>query len=122
MAAYRKVWPPFFMLSLYRYFSGYVMRVLNWLLRAALFVLLLGLAVKNDQAVKLKYFFGLEWETNLVILLLVFFAIGTLAGILAMFVSLLKQRREISRLKRDIRLKNQLGGMSEDQQIPIQPS
>jgi len=110
------------MLSLYRYFSGYVMRVLNWLLRAALFILLLGLAVKNDQTVKLKYFFGLEWETNLVILLLVFFATGAVAGIFAMFVSLLKQRREIFRLKRDIRLRSELGGMSEDQQTPIQPS
>jgi uncharacterized integral membrane protein len=98
------------------------MRFLNWLLRAALFIVLLGLAVKNDETVKLKYFFGLEWETNLVILLLVFFAAGALAGILAMFVSLLKQRREISRLKRDIRLRNELGGMSEDQQIPLQPS
>ena len=98
------------------------MRFLNWLLRAALFIVLLGLAVKNDETVKLKYFFGLEWETNLVILLLVFFAVGALAGILAMFVSLLKQRRENSRLKRDIRLRNELGGMSEDQQIPIQPS
>ncbi|MGC2048546.1 MAG: LapA family protein [Gallionella sp.] len=98
------------------------MRFLNWLLRAALFILLLGLAVKNDQAVKLKYFFGLEWETNLVILLLVFFAVGALAGILAMFVSLLIQRREISRLKRDIRRRNELGDMSEDQQTPIQPS
>jgi len=98
------------------------MRFLNWLLRAALFILLLGLAVKNGQTVKLKYFLGLEWETNLVILLLVFFAAGALAGILAMFVSLLKQRREISRLKRDIRLRNELGDMSEDQQPPIQPS
>jgi len=98
------------------------MRFLNWLLRAALFILLLGLAVKNDQAVKLKYFFGLEWETNLVILLLVFFAVGALAGIFAMFVSVLKQRREISRLKRDIRLRNELGDMSEDHQTPILPS
>jgi len=98
------------------------MRFLSWMLRAALFILLLGLAVKNDQTVKLSYFFGLEWETSLVILLLVFFAAGALAGILAMFVSLLKQRREISRLKRDIRLRSELGGMREDQQTPIQPS
>jgi lipopolysaccharide assembly protein A len=98
------------------------MRFLNWLLRAALFILLLGLAVKNDQTVKLKYFLGLEWETNLVILLLVFFAAGALAGILAMFVSLMKQRLEISRLKRDIRLRKELGDLSEDQQLPIQPS
>jgi uncharacterized integral membrane protein len=98
------------------------MRFLNWLLRAALFIVLLGLAVKNDQPVTLRYFFGLEWQSSLVIVLLVFFAAGAVAGILAMFVSLLKQRREISRLKRDIRLRNELGGMNEDQQIPIQPS
>jgi uncharacterized protein YjiS (DUF1127 family) len=39
-----------------------------------------------------------------------------------MFVSFLKQRREISRLKRDIRLRNELGDMSDEQQTPIQPS
>ena len=98
------------------------MRFLNWLLRAALFIVLLGLAVKNDQPVTLRYFFGLEWQSTLVIVLLVFFSAGAVAGILAMFVSLLKQRREISRLKRDIRLKNKLAGIDETQKMPIQPS
>jgi lipopolysaccharide assembly protein A len=98
------------------------MRLLNWLLRAALFILLLGLAVKNDQPVTLRYFFGLEWQSTLVIVLLVFFAAGAVAGILAMFVSLLKQRREISRLKRDIRLRNKIAGIDDTQQMPIQPS
>ena len=98
------------------------MRLLNWLLRTALFIVLLGLAVKNDEAVKLKYFFGLEWETSLVVLLLVFFAAGALAGVLAMVVSSIKLRREISRLKRELRLKGEEGAMSEDQQVPIQPS
>lgn len=98
------------------------MRFLNWLLRAALFILLLGLAVKNDQPVTLRYFFGLEWESTLVIVMLVFFAAGAVAGILAMFVSLLKQRREISRLKRDIRLRNKLASIDDTQQMPIQPS
>lgn len=98
------------------------MRLLNWLLRAALFIVLLGLAVKNDQPVTLRYFFGLEWQSTLVIVLLVFFAAGAVAGILAMFVSLLKQRREISRLKRDIRLRNKIAGIDDTQQMPIQPS
>ena len=98
------------------------MRFLNWMLRAVLFIVLLGLAVKNDQPVTLRYFFGLAWESNLVVILLVFFAVGALVGILAMFPSMLKQRREIHRLKRDIRLRNELGDMSEDQQVPIQPS
>jgi len=98
------------------------MRFLNWSLRVALFIVLLGLAVKNDQPVTLRYFFGFAWESTLVVILLVFFAAGAVVGILAMFSSLLRQRREIYRLKRDIRLRNELGDMSEDQQIPIQPS
>jgi putative membrane protein len=98
------------------------MRLVNWLLRTALFIVLLGLAVKNDEAVKLKYFFGLEWETSLVVLLLVFFAAGALAGVFATVVSSIKLRREISRLKRELRLKGEEGAMNEDQQAPIQPS
>ena len=98
------------------------MRYLNWLLRAALFILLLGFAVKNDQPVTLRYFFGYEWQSSLVIVLLIFFAAGTAIGVLAMLASVLRQRREITRLKRDIRVKNKLAGIDETQKMPIQPS
>ncbi len=50
-----------------------MMRYLTWSLRAALFLLLLGFAVKNDQPVALRYFFGYEWQTSLVVVLLCFF-------------------------------------------------
>jgi len=98
------------------------MRYLNWLLRAALFIVLLGFAVKNDQPVTLRYFFGFEWQSSLVIVLLIFFAAGAAVGILAMFVNLLQQRREITRLKRDIRVRNKLVGIDDTQKMPIQPS
>ncbi|MBK9160612.1 MAG: LapA family protein [Nitrosomonadales bacterium] len=98
------------------------MRYLNWLLRAVLFIALLGFAVKNDQQVTLHYFFGYEWQSPMVVVLLVFFAAGALIGVLAMFVHVLQQRREIARLKRDIRVKNKLADIGETQQIPIQPS
>lgn len=98
------------------------MRYLNWLLRAALFIVLLGFAVKNDQPVTLRYFFGFEWQSSLVIVLLVFFAAGAAVGILAMFVNLLQQRREITRLKRDIRVRSKLAGIDESQKMPMQPS
>jgi len=96
------------------------MRYLNWLLRAVLFIVLLGFAVKNDQPVTLRYFFGFEWQSSLVIVLLIFFAAGAAVGILAMFVNLLQQRREIARLKRDIRVRIKLA--DESQKLPIQPS
>jgi len=98
------------------------MRYLNWILRAALFIVLLGFAVKNDQPVTLRYFFGYEWQSSLVIVLLIFFAAGAAVGVLAMFGTVLQQRREIAHLKRDIRVKNKLAGIGETQQIPIQPS
>jgi lipopolysaccharide assembly protein A len=98
------------------------MRYFSWLLRAALFIALLGFAVKNDQPVTLRYFFGYEWQSSLVIVLLVFFAAGAIVGVLAMFANVLQQRREIAHLKRDISLKSKLAGIDKTQQMPIQPS
>jgi putative membrane protein len=86
------------------------MRYLVWALRAALFVLLLGFAVKNDQPVVLKYFFGYEWQASLVVILLCFFTVGVLIGVLAMLSSMFRQRRELAALRRELELKNKLDG------------
>ena len=98
------------------------MRYFNWLWRAALFIALLGFALKNDQSVTLQYFFGHQWESPLVIILLIFFAAGAIVGVVVMLPDVLRQRREISRLKREINLKNKLAGNDETQKMPIQPS
>ncbi|OGS92366.1 MAG: hypothetical protein A2Z95_10120 [Gallionellales bacterium GWA2_60_18] len=98
------------------------MRYFNWVLRAALFVVLLGFAVKNDQPVTLRYFFDYEWQSSLVIVLLLFFSAGAAVGVIAMLPNVLLQRREIARLKRDIRVKNKLADIGDTQQLPIQPS
>jgi len=98
------------------------MRYFDWALRIVLFIILLGFAVKNDQPVTLRYFFGYEWQSSLVVVLLLFFSAGAVVGVLAMFTNVLQQRREIARLKRDIRVKNKLADIGETQQIPIQPS
>ena len=98
------------------------MRIFNWLLRVILFIALLGFAIKNDQPITLRYFFGYEWQSSLVVVLLLFFAAGAIAGVLAIFINVLQQRREIARLKRDIKVRNKLAGIVEEQQTPIQPS
>ena len=92
------------------------MRYLNWILRVVLFLALLGFAVKNDQPVTLRYFFGYEWQSNLVIVLLIFFAAGAAVGILATFANVLQKRREIAVLKRDIRAKEKLADSGETPQ------
>ncbi len=98
------------------------MRYLNWLLRAVVFLILLSFALKNDQPVVLRYFFGYEWQASLIVVLLLFFAVGAGVGILAILGNVIRQRREIAALKRELRLKNKLAGVGETQQIPIQPS
>ena len=98
------------------------MRYLTWLLRITLFFVLLGFAVKNDQPVVLRYFFGYEWQPSLVVALLLFFAAGVCVGMLALLGNTFRQRREIAALKRELRLKSKLADAGDTQQIPIQPS
>lgn len=82
------------------------MKYLVWLVRFVVFLLLLGFAMKNDQAVVLRYFFGYEWQASLVLVLLLFMTLGAAIGMLAMLGSLLRQRKEIAALKKELRLKN----------------
>lgn len=82
------------------------MKYLTWLLRGFLFLILLSFAVKNDQPVVLSYFFGYEWHASLVLVLLLFFAMGTVIGMLALLSTLLRQRKELAQLKNELRLKN----------------
>ncbi len=97
------------------------MRYLIWSLRAVLFLLLLGFAVKNDQPVVLRYFFGYEWQTSLVVVLLCFFALGVVIGLLAMLGSMFRQRRELAAVQRELKLKNKLAEI-DSRRSPAQPS
>ncbi len=84
-----------------------------WFLRAVLFLILLGFAMKNDQIVVLHYFFGYEWQTSLILILLLFFSVGVSVGVLAVLGNIFRQRREISTLKRELRLKNKLANVND---------
>jgi uncharacterized integral membrane protein len=79
------------------------MRLLTWAVRIALFILLLAFAAKNTDPVTLRFYFGLEWRTLLVALMLAFFAGGVALGLLAMLGSWLAQRRQVSRLEKRVR-------------------
>ncbi len=77
------------------------MRVLAWAIRIALFVVLVAFAAKNTDPVTLRFYFDLAWQAPLVAVLLAFFAAGAALGMLAMLGTLLSQRREVGRLRRD---------------------
>lgn len=85
------------------------MRYLVWILKLAVFVLVLAFAVKNTGLVTVRYYFGGEWQSPLVFVLLVAFCIGVAAGLSAGLAQAFRQRREIAALKRELRQINRGG-------------
>jgi uncharacterized integral membrane protein len=77
-------------------------RIVTWAIRLVVFVLLIAFAAKNVEPVTLRFYFDLALQAPLVLLLFAFFAAGALFGVLALVGTLLRQRREISLLKRRV--------------------
>jgi len=65
--------------------------------------MIFAFALMNTQAVTLRFFLGQVWEMPMILVLLLFFALGAAVGILACVSRLLSQRREIQRLARALR-------------------
>ena len=76
------------------------MRLVTWAVRLFVFLLLVAFAAKNVEPVTLRFYFDMVLEAPLVAVLFAFFAAGALFGILALLGTVLKQRREISLLRR----------------------
>ncbi|WP_323003413.1 LapA family protein [Denitromonas sp.] len=79
------------------------MRIIVWIIRLAVFLVLFGFAVKNDQLITLNFYMGKQWQLPLVFVILVAFAAGALVGVTATLSSLVRQRREIGRLRKSLR-------------------
>lgn len=69
------------------------MRILVWLMRAAVFFTLFAFALNNQHTVALKWFFGYEWQAPMVIVTLAAFGLGCAFGVLAMVPSWWRHRR-----------------------------
>ena len=76
------------------------MRYVLWLVKLALFALVLTFAVKNTDPVTVRYFLGQEWRAPLIFVLLVVFCAGAALGLLGALGHIMRQRREIAALKR----------------------
>ena len=76
------------------------MQPLVWILRFLIVVLLVWFAVKNGQEVELFGLPGQSWKAPLVFVLLVVFVAGVVIGLLAWIPTVVRQRREIARLKK----------------------
>jgi uncharacterized integral membrane protein len=78
------------------------MRALAWTLRIMLFLALFLFALKNTDPVSLRLYFDQVWRVPLVLVLLVFFAVGAAMGVLATLATVFRQRRDIARLRREL--------------------
>ncbi len=77
--------------------------MVTWAIRLILFIVLLAFAAKNTDPVTLRFFFDAAAQVPLVLLLFGFFAAGAVLGVTAVLGTVLRQRREILRLKRESR-------------------
>jgi lipopolysaccharide assembly protein A len=76
------------------------MRIVTWTIRLAAFVLVVAFAAKNVEPVTLRFYFDIALKAPLVLVLLAAFALGALFGVLALLGTVVRQRRQISLLKK----------------------
>jgi putative membrane protein len=78
------------------------MQTAVWILRFLIVVILVWFAVKNAQVVTIYGLPDQTWQAPLVFILLMVFVAGMLIGLLAWVPTVVRQRREIGRLKRSL--------------------
>jgi putative membrane protein len=73
------------------------MKILTWLLKAAIFFTLFAFALHNQHEAVVHFFFGIHWRAPLVLVVLVAFAAGLAIGALGMVPRWWKHRRAARR-------------------------
>ena len=76
------------------------MHIVRWVVGATLFLALLFLSLQNSELVTLKFYHWWSWEAPLVFVVLIAFALGVAAGLLAGVVRTSRLKRELNRVKR----------------------
>jgi lipopolysaccharide assembly protein A len=76
------------------------MQALVWILRFLIVLILVWFAVKNSQPIDVNGLPGQVWQAPLVFVLLVAFVGGVVIGLLAWIPTVVRQRRELGRLRK----------------------
>lgn len=61
-----------------------LLRLLQWLLKAAVFFTLFAFALNNQQETRVNFFFGTFWQAPTVLVVLSAFSLGVMVGVLGM--------------------------------------
>lgn len=71
-----------------------VVWLFKWLLKVAIFFTLFAFALNNQHDVTVRFFFGQQWTTSLVLVVLSAFAIGLVIGVFGMVPRWWKHRQD----------------------------
>jgi uncharacterized integral membrane protein len=61
-----------------------VLRIIKWLLKAAVFFTLFAFALNNQQDTTVHFFFGNQWRAPQVLVVLLAFSLGVAVGVVGM--------------------------------------
>jgi len=79
------------------------MQMFRWIIGSAIFVALLFLSLQNSGEVTLKFYNLWQWSAPLIFVVLIAFAIGVAAGLLAGALRTSRLKRQLNRLHRERR-------------------
>jgi uncharacterized integral membrane protein len=79
------------------------MSLLRWIVGGILFVALLFLALQNSDLATVRFYHWFSWQAPLIFLLLIAFAAGVLAGLLAGLSRAARLKRQLARLRKELR-------------------
>jgi uncharacterized integral membrane protein len=79
------------------------MAFLRWVAGLSVFLALLFLSLQNAELVTVRFYHWFSWEAPLIFLLLIAFALGVGAGLLAGLLRYARLKRQLGRLRREQR-------------------
>ena len=79
------------------------MQIVRWIVGVLVFLALLFLSLQNAEQVQLRFFNLLTFEAPLIFVVLVAFAAGVAAGLLAGAVKVARLKGQLNRLRREHR-------------------
>ena len=78
------------------------MKTIFWIIKLLLFLIALTFAVKNTDVVTVRYYLGVQWQAPLIFVILTVFCAGVVAGVFASLAHIVRLRRDISRLRKEV--------------------
>ncbi len=79
------------------------MKIVRWIVGVTIFIALLLLSIQNAEQVKLRFFNLMSFEAPLIFVVLIVFACGVAAGLLAGAVKVARLKRQLNKVRREQR-------------------